>query len=62
MQSLATRAVRGAFWTGGGIALQMLVILVFFRELSLEDMGLFDWAQRVAVLVSLVGALGMNEA
>jgi O-antigen/teichoic acid export membrane protein len=61
-QSLATRAVRGAFWTGGGLGVQMVVTLIFFRILNLEDMGYFTWAQRVVVLCALVGALGLNDA
>jgi O-antigen/teichoic acid export membrane protein len=61
-QSLATRAVRGAFWTGGGIAIQMVVTLIFFRMLNLEDMGYFNWALRLIVLCPLFGALGFNDA
>jgi len=61
-QSLATRAVRGAFWTGGGLGVHMIVTLIFFRILNLEDMGYFTWAQRVVVLCALVGALGLNDA
>ena len=61
-QSLATRAVRGAFWTGGGIAIQLVVTLIFFRVLNLEDMGYFTWAQRLVVLCPLFSALGLNDA
>jgi len=38
-QSLATRAVRGAFWTGSGLGVHLIVTLIFFRILNLEDMG-----------------------
>lgn len=61
-QSLATRAVRGAFWTGGGIAAQMGVTLIFFKVLALEDMGYFTWAQRVVLFLPLISALGLNDA
>ncbi|MBT4140125.1 MAG: lipopolysaccharide biosynthesis protein [Candidatus Latescibacteria bacterium] len=61
-QSLATRAVRGAVWTGGGLAVQMAVSMVFFMVLPLAVMGQFDFALRVVTLISLVSALGMNEA
>lgn len=61
-QSLATRAVRGAFWTGGGIVIQLVVTLIFFRVLNLEDMGYFTWAQRLVVLCPLFSALGLNDA
>lgn len=61
-QSLATRAIRGAFWIGGGIAIQMVVNLVYFRFLNLEDMGYFNWAQRLVVLCPLFSALGLNDA
>lgn len=61
-QSLATRAVRGAFWTGGGLGVHMVVTLIFFRMLNLEDMGYFYWAQRIIVMCQLVGALGLNDA
>ncbi len=61
-QSLATRAVRGAFWTGGGLGVHLIVTLIFFRILNLEDMGYFIWAQRVLVLFQMVGVLGLNDA
>ncbi|MFT5368630.1 MAG: O-antigen/teichoic acid export membrane protein [Candidatus Latescibacterota bacterium] len=61
-QSLATRAVRGAFWTGGGIAAQLVVTLIFFKVLALKDMGYFTWAQRVVLFLPLFGALGLNDA
>lgn len=61
-QSLATRAVRGAVWTGGGLAIQMAVSLVLYKLLPLSEMGQFDFALRVVTLAALVCALGMNEA
>ncbi len=61
-QSLATRAVRGAFWTSGGLSVQLVVTLIFFRMLNLEDMGYFTWALRVVVLLPLFGTLGLNDA
>ena len=60
-QSLATRAVRGAFWTGGGLGVHLIVTLIFFRILNLEDMGYFIWAQRVLVLFQMVGVLGSKR-
>ena len=61
-QSLATRAVRGAFWTGGGLGIQLIVTLIFYRMLNLEDMGYFTWALRIVVLLPLFSALGLNDA
>ncbi len=61
-QSLATRAVRGAFWTGGGIVVQLVVTLIFFKVLALEDMGYFTWAQRIVLFLPLISALGLNDA
>ena len=61
-QSLATRAVRGAFWTGGGLGIQLIVTLIFYRMLDLEAMGYFTWALRIAVLFPLIGTLGLNDA
>ena len=61
-QSLATRAVRGAFWTGGGLGIQLIVTLIFYRMLDLEDMGYFTWALRVVVLFPLFSTLGLNDA
>ena len=57
-QSLATRAVRGAFWTGGGLGRASDRDTDFFRILNLEDMGYFIWAQRVLVLFQMVGGIG----
>ena len=60
--SLATKTVRGVIWSGGGIAIQMVVTLLFFHVLDLKDMGYFTWAQRIVVLVPLFSALGLNDA
>ena len=42
--------------------MHLIVTLVFFRILNLEDMGYFIWAQRVLVLFQMVGVLGLNDA
>ncbi len=61
-QSLATRAIRGMFWTGSSVGIQLIVTFIFYRYLPLEEMGQFQWALTIVVLIALVSALGFNEA
>ena len=61
-QGLATRAIRGVFWTGGAIAAQLVITFLFFRFLPLETMGQFHWALTVAMLGAMVASLGLGEA
>ena len=61
-QSLATRTVRGVIWSGVGIAVHMVVTVLFVHAIALEDMGYFFWAQRLVVFVPLFSALGLNDA
>ncbi|MCZ6632639.1 MAG: lipopolysaccharide biosynthesis protein [bacterium] len=61
-QSLATRAIRGVFWTGSPIGLQLVISLAFFRYLPLEEMGQFHWALSVVMLFQIICALGLGEA
>ena len=48
-QSLATRAIRGVFWTGSPIVVQLVISLAFFRYLSLEEMGLGHRQRRIDI-------------
>ncbi|MFH1571394.1 MAG: oligosaccharide flippase family protein [Gemmatimonadota bacterium] len=61
-QSLSTRAARGVLWSGGSIALQVAVTVLFFRFLPPEVMGQFQAALLAVVLVALVGDLGLGTA
>lgn len=60
-QSLATRTVRGMFWTGSAFSLQVLTTLVFYRVLG-EKMGGFEWALILVMLLALLCDLGLGSA
>ena len=61
-QSLATRTVRGLFWTGSAFALQIATTLVFYRLLGAERMGGFEWALLLVMLAALLCDLGLGSA
>ena len=61
-QSLATRTLRGLFWTGSAFALQIATTLVFYRLLGAERMGGFEWALLLVMLVALLCDLGLGSA
>jgi O-antigen/teichoic acid export membrane protein len=61
-QSLATRTVRGMFWTGSAFALQVLTTLVFYRFLGAAPMGGFEWALIIVMLLALASDLGLGSA
>ena len=61
-QSLATRTVRGVFWTGSAFGLQIVTTFAFFRFLSLEQMGQFGWALMIVMFLALLCDLGLGSA
>ena len=61
-QSLATRAVRGVFWTGSPFVLQIAISLVFYGYLDTADMGRFEWALILVMLLALITPLGLDHA
>jgi O-antigen/teichoic acid export membrane protein len=61
-QSLATRAVRGVFWTGSPFVLQIVTTILFFRWLPKGDMGHFEAALVLVMLLALAADLGLGSA
>ena len=61
-QSLATRAIRGVFWTGSASLVQLFVPLILYGYLPPEQMGRFEGALIIVMLVALLGGLGLGEA
>ena len=61
-QSLATRAIRGVFWTGSASLVQLFVPLILYGFLPPEEMGRFEGALIIVMLVALLGGLGLGEA
>lgn len=61
-QSLGTRAARGVVWTGGAAALQLGAILVLYTVLPIADMGRFEYALILVMLLALLGNLGLSAA
>ena len=60
--SLATRALRGFLWNGSASLIQLGVMLALYALLPLEDLGHFEWALALVMLLSLVGDLGLGAA
>ncbi|MEW6753781.1 MAG: oligosaccharide flippase family protein [Candidatus Latescibacterota bacterium] len=60
--SLATRAVRGFIWVSGSTLLQTVLILGVYHYLDIGDMGRFEGALIVVMLLQLVGDLGFSSA
>ena len=61
-QSLATRAIRGVFWTGSASLVQLFIPLLLYGYLPIEEMGRFEGALTIVMLMALVGSLGLGEA
>ena len=60
--SLATRALRGFLWNGSASLIQLGVMLVLYKLLPLDDLGHFEWALVLVMLLALVGDLGLGAA
>ncbi|MEE2657461.1 MAG: oligosaccharide flippase family protein [Candidatus Latescibacterota bacterium] len=60
--SLATLAVRGVFWTGSPFVLQLLATLLFYRFIPVGQMGNFEFALILVMLLSLLTDLGLGSA
>jgi len=62
LQSLATRTVRGVFWTGSAFVMQVVTTFVFYRFLPTAQMGQFEWALVIVMLLALLCDLGLGSA
>lgn len=62
VQSLATRTVRGVFWTSSAFLLQVVTTFVFYGLLSTEQMGQFEWALVIVMFLALLCDLGLGSA
>ena len=60
--SLATRAIRGFVWIGSASLIQIVVIMIVYKRLPTEEMGTFEWALLLVMLLALVGDLGLSAA
>ena len=60
--ALSTRVIRGLFWTGSPFVLQILVGILFYVFLKPEDMGQFEYALVIVMLLGLISSLGLGEA
>ena len=61
-QPLATHVVRGVLWTGSPVALQLATTFLFYRIVSVESMGNFEWALVIVMLLALIADLGLGSA
>jgi O-antigen/teichoic acid export membrane protein len=61
-RSLATRAVRGVFWTGSASVIQLVTTMVLYSYLPIGEMGRFEWALILVMFLALSGDLGLSAA
>ncbi|MFH1569388.1 MAG: lipopolysaccharide biosynthesis protein [Gemmatimonadota bacterium] len=61
-QSLATRAVRGVFWTGSPFILQIAISMIFYGYLDAAAMGQFEGALILVMFLALLTPLGLDQA
>ena len=61
-RSLATRAIRGFVWTASASLVQIFVIMVVYWRLEIGEMGTFEWALTLIMLLALLGDLGLSWA
>lgn len=60
--SVATRAARGILWTGSPFLLQIAISVAFYGYLRVEEMGGFEWALILVMLLALMCSLGLEQA
>ena len=60
--ALATKAIRGAFWTGSPFLLQMGIRVLFYSYLVTEVMGRFEAALLLVMFLALLSDLGLWSA
>lgn len=59
---LATQAIRGFLWTISASLVQILVIMMVYKSLPTQIVGIFEWTLMLVVLLALVAELGLSEA
>ncbi len=59
---LSTRALRGVLWTASPFALQLFIGVLFYAFIPTEEMGRFEYALIVVMVLALVADLGLGSA
>ena len=60
--SLTTQTIHGVFWTGGASLLALFIPLALYAFLAQADVGLYEGALNIVMLLALVGDLGLSSA
>lgn len=60
--SLATQAIYGVFWTGSASVVALFIPLALYAFLPPGEMGVYEGALNVVLLLALIGSLGLNSA
>ncbi len=60
--NLSTCVIRGVFWTGSPFFIQIFIGLLFYTWLPTDQMGNFEWALVIVMLLALLASLGLGEA
>lgn len=61
-RSLSTRALRGVLWTASPFALQLFIGVLFYAFIPTGEMGRFEYALIVVMVLALVADLGLGSA
>ncbi|MBM3279288.1 MAG: oligosaccharide flippase family protein [Candidatus Handelsmanbacteria bacterium] len=61
-KKLASQAIHGVFWTGSASAVALFIPLALYSILPSEEMGVYEGALNIVLLLALVGSLGLNSA
>ena len=59
---LSTRVLRGVLWTASPFALQLFIGVLFYAFIPTEEMGRFEYALIVVMVLALVADLGLGSA
>ena len=61
-RSLSTRALRGVLWTASPFALQLFIGVLFYAFIPTAEMGRFEYALIVVMVLALLADLGLGSA
>jgi O-antigen/teichoic acid export membrane protein len=60
--SLATRALRGFLWNGSASLMQLGTFAVIYSLVDRSELGRFEWALTLVMLLAIIGDLGLGAA
>jgi O-antigen/teichoic acid export membrane protein len=60
--TLATRALRGFLWNGSASLMQLVTFAVIYSLIDRSQLGRFEWALTLMMLLAIIGDLGLGSA